>query len=312
MNVFVEYLKNKEAIGKVFLSYSSDDSQDIKNYLINQFDNQDIPYFFDKIDIEGGQNFLSRIEKAIDASSCGVIILSENSLKSKWLFFEVGYLLGRYKSVIPFLLHSSKWEIIKPELPEFISNLQIEKDLNKLIQNVNKRVFLFRNFFDDTQLNEQVFKSINQTRLTVVFKNFPYELLEKAVFGVLIIRFGEEKALSEHANERYAEEGRIINKAITSRKVITDKVLQSQHKDEVKVDYIIPIHKKLGVQFKPFIEIDTIYRNSIMEVLKENEVKEQKLSGSPEKQRIYYLFPEGSISETKSPEGIINHILYPE
>ena len=122
-----------------------------------------------------------------------------------------------------------------------------------------------------------------------------------------MVRFGREDVLGHPANVMLSEEGKIINKVFYAKKVGYDK-----REAIIKCEYLLPVHKTLGVKFKPFVDVGDLSKiGDAISILKDNDFLDVKQSGSAERQRIYFLLPleEGNID--KSSEGILDNYLYP-
>jgi hypothetical protein len=307
MGVFVEPLFGKEEpVGTVFVCYSRMDSQDVKNIIETNFISQGIPYFLDEKDIKGGEKSVEILEKALGEASCSVIVLSPNSINSKCVWFETGVLVGKGKYVIPFLVKVDNTSDFTKNLPDFIRRYQLVWDVAKLIEAVQRHVFAFGKLFDDSRFNKEVMPQLKQAKLTMTLE-YSNEYLNILKFGYLLVRFGREDVLEHPANVMLREEGNIINKAIFAKKTGYD-----EREKMMKVEYLLPVHKKLGLKFKPFVDVSDLSKtNDIISILKNNGFQDVKQSGSAEKQRIYFLLPFKERGVVRSPEGILDNYLYP-
>jgi hypothetical protein len=80
----------------------------------------------------------------------------------------------------------------------------------------------------------------------------------------------------------------------------------------LKVDYILPIHPKLGIKFKPFVDVESMqFVSEVVDALKANGFENVSRSSSAEKQRIYFLLPASDVKIVKGPDGILDNFLYP-
>ena len=85
-----------------------------------------------------------------------------------------------------------------------------------------------------------------------------------------MVRFGREDVLEHPANVMLREEGNIINKAIFAKKTGYD-----EREKMMKVEYLLPVHKKLGLKFKPFVDVSDLSKtNDIISILKNNGFQE--------------------------------------
>jgi hypothetical protein len=87
----------RERVGEVFISHVSDDEERIRDVVTKRFSDRGIPCFLPDTDIEPGENWLDRLEQAMGRASCGVVVLTENSLPSQWVWYETGMFQGPNK-----------------------------------------------------------------------------------------------------------------------------------------------------------------------------------------------------------------------
>ncbi len=76
---------------KIFISYNHSDRNLATKLAINLSQDPDIDVFIDYWEISIGDSLLDKIESAIDSSSFLVVILSKNSVESKWVQDELKY-----------------------------------------------------------------------------------------------------------------------------------------------------------------------------------------------------------------------------
>lgn len=81
--MFIEPLGPDKPFGTVFISYAREDWQDVKNIIETRFDHEGIPFFRDDKDIQPGQKPLERIQSEIGRTRCGVVVLSQRSVRSQ-------------------------------------------------------------------------------------------------------------------------------------------------------------------------------------------------------------------------------------
>lgn len=91
---------------KVFISYSSVDDK-LAKQLAKTLDEINIEYFFDRKEIEWGDDVTDRITEGLAQCSALIVIISPASLKSQWVPFEIGHASGLGKKILPFLTHPS-------------------------------------------------------------------------------------------------------------------------------------------------------------------------------------------------------------
>ena len=84
----------------IFISHSNASQKDLDllNSLRQALSEKEIYTLCDKECIKGGDDFQAKIEDALDCYGA-VVIITENSIRSSWVHYEVGYLKGRGKDV---------------------------------------------------------------------------------------------------------------------------------------------------------------------------------------------------------------------
>jgi len=92
--------------GKVFISYSSVDDK-LAEELAKALDEINVGYFFDRKDVEWGDDVTDRITHGLAGCSALIVIVSPASLKSQWVPFEIGHASALGKKILPFLTHPS-------------------------------------------------------------------------------------------------------------------------------------------------------------------------------------------------------------
>lgn len=89
-------------MGRVFISYSSRDSETA--FLVRKYLNDCCPVWMAPFSIPAGSNYAEEIPHAIEGSSVFLILLSSNSIGSKWVERELDHAIRFDLKVIPFLL----------------------------------------------------------------------------------------------------------------------------------------------------------------------------------------------------------------
>ncbi len=92
---------------KVFISYSHVD-KDIVEKMTSFFDEVYIPYFLDEKDIKWGDDIKKVIKDTLDNEiTHELVIISPASLKSQWVWYELGFATAKKIKVLPYLTHPS-------------------------------------------------------------------------------------------------------------------------------------------------------------------------------------------------------------
>ncbi len=87
----------------LFVSYGRDDSR-VVDRLQQDLELRDFRVWVDRSRLEGGQNFVQRIEKAIDDAQAVLIVLTPESVASQWVLMELHHAVIMKKPLIPLML----------------------------------------------------------------------------------------------------------------------------------------------------------------------------------------------------------------
>lgn len=87
----------------IFLSYSSQDKPWVREFA-HTLKELGINVWFDEDQIFLGEKFQDKLEKALRDSNALIFILSKNSVKSNWIYFEIGVALADDKKIIPIIV----------------------------------------------------------------------------------------------------------------------------------------------------------------------------------------------------------------
>jgi hypothetical protein len=105
---------------KVFLSYAREDTkavQDLRAFL-GDFE---VYGWMDQSDIATGEAVAQKIRESLKQSSAIIVIVSERSLKSQWVQFEIGAAVGMGKPLIPIIIGGQD---IHQALPIWLQDIQ--------------------------------------------------------------------------------------------------------------------------------------------------------------------------------------------
>ena len=106
----------------VFISYSHADS-DLADSICEVLSDCGVEHFRDVKDIPWGGSIPSEVRDALERSIAVLVILSEHSLDSHWVPYEIGFAAALRKRLLPFVSESSL------RLPLYISDLSHVTDL---------------------------------------------------------------------------------------------------------------------------------------------------------------------------------------
>ena len=282
-------------IGSVMIIYARKDYKVFEDVLEPRLKSEGIPYFLDVEQIKPGDEWLKKLENAYETSSCGIPILTPNSVKSPWVWFEIGVLHGKGKTILPFLYLVNLSEREKSKfinsLPEFITRFQYSTNPDEIIESAKEHIFI---------------KKFTRLRISLELENVNEVVAQNLSFGCIIVRFGSFEIIrNEPFNTELEECDRIINRIFYHDSKSYDKINKT-----LKVDFTIPIHHRCGTTFKLFVDVsDLSLIKDVIKILKDNKLEDIKLIKYGEKQRIYFLV---YINITKEPyEGILNNYIFP-
>ncbi|MEO8498795.1 MAG: toll/interleukin-1 receptor domain-containing protein [Planctomycetota bacterium] len=108
--------KSKNAI---FLSYSHHDQSWVKAF-VEQLTKNQVDVWYDQQAIRAGDRWQELIQDALRKSSILVAVLSKDSVKRPWMFFELGAAVADGKTVIPVLIEGLDFR----DLPSLIAQFQ--------------------------------------------------------------------------------------------------------------------------------------------------------------------------------------------
>jgi tetratricopeptide (TPR) repeat protein len=117
----------------VFISYSREDWDQYVNPLVEHLRKQGITTWVDQHLLEGGDDWLDRINDALDSCSCMVLCVSPEALTSKYVKMEYRYFIDEDKPIIPVICREAK-------LPAELRRLQhlAFSDLSLVVQRLKK------------------------------------------------------------------------------------------------------------------------------------------------------------------------------
>lgn len=302
-SVFVEPLQERERVGEVFISHVSDDEGQIQDVITKKFDGKGIPYFLSDTDIEPGENWLDRLEQAMKRASCGVIVLSENSLPSQWVWYEAGLLQGLNKPIYPYLLD----DIDISSIPEFITLKQVSETISDLVQTLEEDVKEFGEIAEKTDFDPELLRRVTIT-LTIDVEGYSQRLIDSLSFGYQLIGFGKPSPEGGGRQE------------LLLMPLDADSVVKESN--AIKVEYSVPLHETYGVEFKPYVTVDDVSDvDGVLSILDDDIFRDASQSASGERQRVYFLLPIGldegeDLSESGNiipdGDGNLNNWLYPQ
>jgi hypothetical protein len=91
---------------KIFISYSRKDTDFVRK-LAGDLETAGYDVWWDLTDLRGGDEWVTRIAAAIEASDFIIVVLSPNSIQSEWVRKEYTQALGLHKRIIPIMFAAS-------------------------------------------------------------------------------------------------------------------------------------------------------------------------------------------------------------
>lgn len=112
-------------MGKVLISYSQADSE-IADEIVRTLLKQNVEIIRDVRDVSWGESVELKVDKGFDEISAVLVIISPASLKSQWMPYEIGFVRGKEKAVIPYITDSSL------EIPADVQRLNCINEIGQL------------------------------------------------------------------------------------------------------------------------------------------------------------------------------------
>jgi hypothetical protein len=126
-----------------------------------------------------------------------------------------------------------------------------------------------------------------------------YKELKNAVFKCLVVRYGTDEYIKSMANDQEKYDGRLRN-----------EIVDATHTNGV-LSFNIPLHKRIGTQFKCFLEVDT--KEEAEEIVKQCDkfdgIYDLSFSSSQHKNRVFFLLKD--YGETLTVDKLKNNMLFP-
>ena len=102
----------------VFISYARSDKESARE-LVRSLDAAGVRSWLDVAEIRPGERWKARIQEELREARVLVVLLTPDSLKSRWTFFEVGAAVADGKTIIPVLSKGIEPEDVPPILRNF-------------------------------------------------------------------------------------------------------------------------------------------------------------------------------------------------
>jgi hypothetical protein len=121
---------------RVFVSYARGD-EDVARELATIMAASDLAGWMDHSDIAAGEAIVKKIKESLDQASVVVVLVSEKSLNSPWVQFEIGAAVGIGKPIIPILVGGPG---AAPVLPDWLQGLMYIDARGKPLRDVTNEI----------------------------------------------------------------------------------------------------------------------------------------------------------------------------
>lgn len=114
-------------MSKILISYSQVDS-DIADEIVRTLLKQKVEIIRDVRDVSWGESVELKVNKGFDEVSAVLVVISPASLNSQWMPYEIGFVTGKGKAVIPFITDPTL------EIPADIKGLQSFSEIKQVLE----------------------------------------------------------------------------------------------------------------------------------------------------------------------------------
>lgn len=121
---------------RVFISYAHDDEDAARDLRIG-FHDMEVSGWMDQSDIATGAALAQKVKESLRQASAIVVLVSERSLKSKWVQFEIGAAFAMGKLIIPILIGRAD---IEKALPDWLLGMEFIDARNRPMRDVAAEV----------------------------------------------------------------------------------------------------------------------------------------------------------------------------
>ena len=295
-----------EYCGSLIVTYLSDDKEDVRP-LLDVLKEKGYEYIENEVGLHTiiKNAYLPNIQNHLRTCGRYVLFLSnhfklpENRILRNNIFYQVGYLVARRQNVIVPYSNDPDATFALDGTPVHSSSVMrtVDKVLESLGSNSERyrTEILQNNFYEDQQMNLFTQDRIEHRRLVVSFditeadfdaaykkhlarkhqgtkQEFLNTLQYSMTCGGRILSFGTADKLTAHLFP-YANEQTCKDTIDFPTTFACSHTFREDHErgdnlwGTYTIEYILPIHKLLGVNFKLFIEADTVTTRDILKIL---------------------------------------------
>jgi len=226
---------------RIFISYSSADAS-FADRLASDLTSFGMEVFYAKWEIKVGDSIIDKINEALASHDHLIIILSRNSVKSKWVKKELNSSLIRQLqqkeiSIKPILIENCK-------IPPLLSDIKYADFRNDYNDGFNELISSFQNEFDLERFIQVVKEVGKRENLTYNYRYLAILLKRHALFSSISIRIlsllSEKDIVSKSAILDELGRDELVLRQIDY--LIENGFIESKNKDEFKIS-------ALGQQF---------------------------------------------------------------
>lgn len=194
-----------EAEKRLFGIFISHSNKEYDNGFLNQLSEAMIANhlnpIYDRDFLEGGQYFQDRIEQCLNCYA-GVVIVTENSLRSDWVNYEIGYFSGLGMPIVLWdpddvlsLEHADNDLLNNSHISQYLPAQRTVDDVLRVLREMSIYAEIFKDEFNE--LTKDVFREILNTRVETVMVRLESEIFDSNALdfkgcriGTLIVNFG--------------------------------------------------------------------------------------------------------------------------
>ena len=130
---------------RVFISYAHDD-ENVAREFRESFRDMEVTGWMDQSDIAMGAPIARKVKESLQQASAIVILVSERSLESQWVQFEIGAAFATGKPMIAILIGQAG---IETALPDWLQGILYIDARNRPMQEVTAEVVRALSSSDD-------------------------------------------------------------------------------------------------------------------------------------------------------------------
>lgn len=124
---------------QIFISYSSNDEQDVEK-LLPYINAMGLPIWFDKYNIDIGQSIVEKVQDGVEDSYAVLFWITDNFLKSKWCKHEMNAFIRRMIEEDALIISVLEKNISADRLPVFLKNLKYVRKESENFEDIAQKL----------------------------------------------------------------------------------------------------------------------------------------------------------------------------